>query len=140
MFAKNLMSHFLVRPETSADYPAIRTVHRQAFGQDAEGELVDALREAGDLLLSLVAVEDDSDAIVGHIAFSRVKIVAEGKQVAGVSLAPMAVLPDRQRQGTRRVTAMCRRWRACRHRPRPFRVLSAVWFLSALGGIITAAV
>ena len=93
------MANVHIRSEEPADYAAIRTVSEKAFGQQAEAKLVDALREAGDLLLSLVAVESESDAVVGHIAFSRLKIVADGKQVAGVSLAPMAVLPTHQRQG-----------------------------------------
>ena len=31
-----------IRPETDADHDSIQHVNREAFGQDAEGQLVDA--------------------------------------------------------------------------------------------------
>jgi predicted N-acetyltransferase YhbS len=55
-----------IRPEKLEDIPAIRQVNMLTFGQPNEADLVDALRRAGVLLLSLVAVKDD--LIVGHIA------------------------------------------------------------------------
>src|SRR4029077_3501901 len=47
-------------------------------------------------LLSLVA---EDDAVVGHILFTSVVVESEGRRVLGMGLAPMAVLPGRQRQG-----------------------------------------
>lgn len=44
----------LIRPETDADYEAIREVNRLAFGQDAEADLVDGLWAGGFVRLSLV--------------------------------------------------------------------------------------
>jgi putative acetyltransferase len=44
----------------------------------------------------LVAVDD---AVVGHILFTPVVVESAGRRVVGMGLAPMAVLPDRQRQG-----------------------------------------
>lgn len=101
----------LIRPETSADHEAIRMVNRLAFGQDAETRLVDALREGCYVRLSLVAESDGQ--IVGHILFSDLPILAEAGTVASLSLAPMAVLPAYQRQGTgsalvRRGLEVCR--------------------------------
>ena len=58
----------LIRPEELHDETAIREVNQLAFGQEAEGALVDALREAGAVLCSLVA--EDDGRIVGHILFS----------------------------------------------------------------------
>jgi putative acetyltransferase len=83
----------LIRPETDADHEAIRQVNRLAFGQEAEGELVDALRDQGYIRLSLVAELDNK--IVGHILFSDIQIGAED----ALALAPMAVLPNHQRRG-----------------------------------------
>jgi putative acetyltransferase len=45
-----------LRREQPEDATAIREVERLAFGRDAEADLVDALREAGAWVLSLVAV------------------------------------------------------------------------------------
>ena len=66
-----------------------------------EGAIVAALRTAGALPLSLVALGTDG-VPVGHVAFSPVRIVSEtGDGVAGdwYGLAPLSVLPERQREG-----------------------------------------
>ncbi len=88
-----------IRPERPSDYAAIEQVTRLAFGGDGEARLVAKLREAGgcDPALSLVAVRDDR--VVGHILFSPILIEADGDEVRALALAPMAVLPDYQRQG-----------------------------------------
>jgi putative acetyltransferase len=86
----------IIRGEASSDIPSIHTVNLLAFGQPAEARLVDNLREHRKLIISLVA---DSDGIVvGHIAFSLVDAESASEfSIAG--LAPMAVLPEFQRQG-----------------------------------------
>ena len=86
----------IIRPERPEDSSQIRHVNELAFGQSAEADLVDRLRNVCAEALSLVA-EDDGGAIVGHILFTPV--VVGGRLSPGMGLAPMAVLPDRQRQG-----------------------------------------
>jgi putative acetyltransferase len=86
-----------IRGERPEDIPAIHEIHELAFGRSAEADLVDALRARGQATLSLVAVEDDR--IVGHILFSPVTIDAGHRRLPAVGLAPMAVLPGRQRCG-----------------------------------------
>lgn len=88
---------FQVRRESDADLGAIRTVNREAFGQVAEADLVDALRANGDAAVSLVAESDSS--IVGHILFSHLPIRTSARNVAAAALAPMSVLPRWQRRG-----------------------------------------
>lgn len=83
-----------IREERPDDVAAIRDVNRRAFGQDQEGTIVDAVRSNGAALLSLVATVDGS--VVGHIMFSPITV---GDTLTGAALAPMAVLPDYQRQG-----------------------------------------
>jgi putative acetyltransferase len=91
------MTEFMVRPEDVDDHEAIYSLNVAAFdGRTEEADLVDALREDGDLLLSLVAIE--SDEIVGHVAFSRVIIETPGGFEGGVVLAPVGVSPDHQRR------------------------------------------
>ena len=87
----------LVHDKQAADYDAIGRVNLAAFGQQAEGDLVDALRSAGFARLSLVA--ELAGELVGHILFSQIEIVGDGPPVPALALAPMAVLPERQRQG-----------------------------------------
>ena len=78
-----------VRPEVNADITAIHDLHAIAFPTPAEARLVDGLRAAGHLILSLVATGDDG-LIAGHLAFSPVTI---DETSVGVGLAPVAVLP-----------------------------------------------
>src|SRR5438132_13590891 len=85
-----------IRPERPEDAAPVRHVNELAFGQPAEADLVDRLRQAGTESLSLVA---EDDAVVGHILFTSVVVESAGRRVLGMGLAPMAVLPDRQRQG-----------------------------------------
>jgi putative acetyltransferase len=82
---------FFIRSEQPGDQAAIRAVHEAAFPTPAEGNLVDALRAAGRLTLSLVGLVDHQ--LVGHVAFSPLTVPA------GLGLAPIAVLPARQRRG-----------------------------------------
>lgn len=82
-----------IRDEQPGDIEAVREVNRQAFDQDQEGRIVDALREHGGALLSLVAVSDG--AVVGHIMFSPLTVGS----LVGAALGPMAVLPAYQRRG-----------------------------------------
>lgn len=60
-----------------------------------EALIVDKLREAASLFVSLVATENDR--IVGHIAFSPVTV--DGRSDGWFGLGPVAVVPDRQRRG-----------------------------------------
>jgi putative acetyltransferase len=85
----------IIRLERPDDAPQVRQVNALAFGQPAEADLVDGLRTACAEALSFVA--EDGTEIVGHILFTPV--VLEGRFEAGMGLAPMAVRPDRQRQG-----------------------------------------
>lgn len=89
-----------IRSERFGDADTIRAVTIAAFkhapySSQTEGDIVDALRSAGALTLSLVALQDDE--IVGHVAFSPVTI----KTAAGdwYGLGPVSVRPDRQRRG-----------------------------------------
>ena len=86
-----------VRAEQAEDIPAVRRVNELAFGQPDEAALVDALREVSGPQVSLVAVEDGQ--VVGHIFFSPVSIESEDSTSSALGLAPMAVLPQYQRQG-----------------------------------------
>ena len=85
-----------IRPEEPLDVPSIRTVNVTAFGSAAEADIVDALRAAADNVISLVA-EDDGE-IVGHIMFSPVQVVGS-PDLRAMALAPMAIVPERQRSG-----------------------------------------
>ncbi|WP_055047500.1 GNAT family N-acetyltransferase [Devosia sp. A16] len=89
-----------IRAELPADDEAIHALTLEAFApmpfsSGTEAPIIQALRAAGDLTLSLVA--EDHGAIVGHIAFSPVTI--DGVHAGWFGLGPISVRADRQRQG-----------------------------------------
>ena len=85
----------IIRRESAADIESIRTVNRQAFGSDKEGRLVDLMRDGGFARVSMVATLEEQ--FVGHILFSDLPIVTAEGTIHGLSLAPLAVVPNRQR-------------------------------------------
>jgi putative acetyltransferase len=85
-----------IRNEEPADISGVRHVNQAAFDTRAESGLVDALRQQARPIVSLVAVDDD--VVVGHILFSPVTLSSR-PDVRFMGLAPMCVLPARQRQG-----------------------------------------
>jgi putative acetyltransferase len=90
----------LIRRETPQDITAIREITTQAFANTSysnqkEHALIDALREAGGLKLSLVAEEHGH--VVGHIGFSPITINSEDRHWLG--LAPLSVAPEMQHRG-----------------------------------------
>jgi putative acetyltransferase len=88
---------FTIRDERVEDVIAIRRVIERAFGQSAEADLVDALRRGEALTISMVA--EAGGEIVGHVAFSPVIIRSGDATHEALGLAPLAVIPERQRHG-----------------------------------------
>ncbi|MCW1917531.1 N-acetyltransferase [Rhodobacter sp. KR11] len=91
----------IIRLEEAADAEAICHITQQAFDGAAhssgtEGAIIDGLRAAGTLTLSLVAEKDGE--IVGHVAFSPVTV--DGRDVGWFGLGPISVKPGFQRSGT----------------------------------------
>lgn len=85
-----------IRPVRDGDFAALAAVNRAAFGRADEAQLVAALRTAGRNAFELVAERDAG--VVAHILFSPVSVEHGGDERA-LGLAPLAVLPDFQRQG-----------------------------------------
>jgi putative acetyltransferase len=85
-----------IRHEQNGDADHIRFVIARAFGGSNEAAIVDALRGAPGSL-SLVAIVDGR--IAGHIFFTPVQIDGAEPYGAALGLAPLAVLPERQRCG-----------------------------------------
>ncbi|MBT9473693.1 MAG: N-acetyltransferase [Pseudomonadota bacterium] len=92
----------MIRHARPADHAAIRDIVHAAFGQADEADLVERLRAAGDVMFELIE-EDENGEIVGHILYSR--LWADSVHLYA-ALAPLAVRPDRQRDGVgKRLTA-----------------------------------
>ena len=86
-----------IRLEKPEDIPFVRIINERAFGQPAEADIVDKLRQNCPEALSLVA--EDEGYILGHILFTPVTVETDEKSIQGMGLGPMAVLPERQREG-----------------------------------------
>jgi putative acetyltransferase len=86
-----------IREEGAADREGIRNLHRVAFGQAAEADLVDALGQEGHSRMSLVA--EAGGAVAGHVLLSALSIAGPSGTVPALALAPLAVLPALQRRG-----------------------------------------
>ena len=86
------MSMMSIRAATPRDRDAIRLVEENAFGQQVEAGLVDALVAADDAVVELVAEEDGQ--VMGHILFSRLFVQEGGREFPAVALAPLAVDPS----------------------------------------------
>ncbi|GMN03452.1 GNAT family N-acetyltransferase [Erythrobacter sp. MTPC3] len=89
-----------LRPEMPGDEETIHRLTEAAFrdmpfSDGDEHHLVDQLRKAGDLTLSLIA--EDAERIVGHIAMSPVTITDGARDWYG--LGPVSVWPEIQRRG-----------------------------------------
>ncbi len=82
----------IIRDEAPDDITAIRSLVAAAFAQAAEADLVDALRQSGDAVISLLA--EDDGGIVGHVLFSKLQAPERA-----IALAPVSVTPDRQNKG-----------------------------------------
>lgn len=89
-----------IRPECAEDHAAIYSITKRAFapmpyaGGD-EQDLINKLREAGALALSLVAEKDG--VVVGQISFSPA-FAADGSP-GWYALGPVSVEPDLKHQG-----------------------------------------
>jgi putative acetyltransferase len=88
-----------IRAEQPGDEPGIAAVVAAAFGSPAEARLVDLIRASSGFWpdLSLVAV--DGDRLVGHVMISAATLERGGEPRGIANLSPLAVAPDRQRQG-----------------------------------------
>lgn len=87
----------IIRDEIEADAAAIRRVLESAFEGPDEARLVENLRNAGQAVITLVAV--DGKHLVGHILFSPVTLEPENPNLRILGLAPLAVLPAHQGRG-----------------------------------------
>ena len=95
------MTDWTIREERPWDEPAIAALTEVAFrtvrySEGGETAIIERLRAAGDLTLSLVA-ENMDQAIIGHVAFSPVTI-SDGTP-GWYGLGPISVIPLRQRAG-----------------------------------------
>ncbi len=90
--------NILIREEEKKDYRNIYEVNKLAFGQENESKLVEKIRKGSNFVPGLSLVAEIDGRIAGYILFSKIEI-AGSSIFKTLALAPMAVLPEFQRQG-----------------------------------------
>jgi putative acetyltransferase len=88
-----------IREAMETDLNNVLSIERLAFGYDKEANLVRELLydPSAKPILSLLAFEKDQ--AVGHILFTTARLSGAKDTVHIVILAPLAILPDVQKQG-----------------------------------------
>ncbi len=84
----------VIRDVSANDVPAVDALLRGVFPREDEALLVMRLCGDGDMVLALVAEDEDSRDPIGMVAFSRMTVEANGKTVPAVALAPLAVAAE----------------------------------------------
>lgn len=88
-----------IREAAENDLEAVLAVEKEAFDRDDEGKLVEQLLldPTAKPLLSLIAFSGDN--AIGHILFTKVSLLDAPRAISANILAPLAVVPNAQRQG-----------------------------------------
>jgi putative acetyltransferase len=87
-----------LREERDGDVLEVRHLLQRAFERDTEAEMVDRLRGHGSKRLALVA--EQHGQVVGYCLWTPAVIDSPVGRIAGMALAPLAVMPKLQGKGT----------------------------------------
>lgn len=91
----------LIRPTGPADAEALADVHRTAFGSEVEPALALALMADDAFMPDLSFVAEEDGRLLGHVLVTRAWLRPKdgSAELPLLLLAPLAVVPDAQRQG-----------------------------------------
>ncbi|MEA5569617.1 N-acetyltransferase [Calothrix sp. UHCC 0171] len=87
-----------IRAETTQDYLQIAEVNTLAFGRENEANLITEIRNSHFYIPELSLVAEIDNNIVAHLMFSYIHLIGE-ERLRVLSLAPVAVTPEFQKQG-----------------------------------------
>ena len=88
----------IIRKEHESDYQRVYEVNKLAFQQEDESKLIEKIRKGQNFISELSLVAEVDGKIVGHILFSKIKIMSDDSIYDSLSLAPMAVIPEYQKK------------------------------------------
>ncbi len=93
-----------LRQETENDYAEVFEIVKKAFkdldiSDHTEQFLVERLRKTDAFIPELSIVAEHDNQIVGHIMLTKTKIEHDNDSFESLTLAPVAVKPEYQRQG-----------------------------------------
>ncbi len=87
-----------IRVENPQDYLNIAEVNTLAFARENEANLITEIRNSNFYIPKLSLVAEIDNNIVAHIMFSYIHLIGE-ERLRVLSLAPVAVIPEFQKQG-----------------------------------------
>ncbi|AFZ02654.1 GNAT family N-acetyltransferase [Calothrix sp. PCC 6303] len=87
-----------IRVENYQDYLRISEVNTLAFARENEANLITEVRNSNFYIPELSLVAEIDDIVVAHIMFSYIELIGE-ERLRVLSLAPVAVIPEFQKQG-----------------------------------------
>ncbi|TXI99411.1 MAG: N-acetyltransferase, partial [Neisseriales bacterium] len=93
-----------IQIEQAKDYSAVESLVQNAFvdvefSDHQEHLLVKRLRKSAAFIPELALVAKIEDEIVGYILYSKIKIINDNQEYKVLAVAPLAVLPKKQKQG-----------------------------------------
>jgi len=94
-----------IREVQHNDYGIIYDLIKSAFKDIQESDhreehLVKSLQKSKDFIPQLsLAAENDNNMLVGYILLTKLKIISEKRSIVSLGVAPLAVLPEFQKQG-----------------------------------------
>ncbi len=94
-----MLHDLAIRPERPKDYESVARVVEGAFGDANVARLVDRIRDSEHYVPGLSLVAEREGEIVGHVMFSYVTLRRERDEMPVLILSPLAVTPERQKDG-----------------------------------------
>jgi len=90
-----------IRTELLRDYDEVFKLNALAFNdREDESRLIERIRQSDGFITELSLVAEENGKIVGHALFSEAEMVDNENRYKVIVLAPIAVLPNKQKKGT----------------------------------------
>lgn len=87
-----------IRQEQKSDHRKVYEINKLVFNQENESMLIEKIRVGDSYVPELSLVAELDGEIIGHILFSKIKILGEA-EYESLALGPMAVVPKHQKKG-----------------------------------------
>jgi predicted N-acetyltransferase YhbS len=89
----------VISEETKNDETRVREINNEAFEQECEGKLVDALHKNENFIPQLSLVAKVDGRIEGYILFTKIYIESDSGRRVSLALAPVSVAKKFQNNG-----------------------------------------
>jgi putative acetyltransferase len=89
----------IIRAEKSVERPISDQIVRLAYGRESEVVLTECLRATAEFNPELSIVADQGGKILGYALYSAATVITNAGPQRALALAPIAVLPECQKQG-----------------------------------------